>query len=447
MATPDSICESIAWIHHSPTTLACRPPTSSAAGIFRGRRRHKKSRLGCRNCKRRRVKCDESRPMCNNCSQQRIECEYLSISTLPNVMSVSLPESPWSSAATATMTSEIVETQLRNVIRSSELAASAASGTSRTRFTGASLIGVLHHFEHVASGTIGTTSIQQTMRTIILSLAQDSPFLINAMLAFSANHLHILKSEDHSSRLTAEHHSQIALHSYSQTLAGELKLSEINSTVAACLLVTAIAFFTENCSPSASFLFSDDPKQAEWLTLVAGLAGLLRRAENKDVISKSIWMPMISGNTHQALAQPSSSRTSLPEAFLKLCHVDDESTADNNPYHSELDLLDQLMAVRTNNETFANLVQFPCRMDPAFVVLIQAKDPVALLILAYWFTNILEVDFWWLKARARSELFAICSYLDGWPDDRFERLLQYPMQACAYVPIDTDMIEACVFGM
>ncbi|KAJ9194398.1 transcriptional regulator family: Fungal Specific TF [Paecilomyces variotii] len=40
------------------------------------RRTHRKSRHGCLQCKRRRVKCDEQRPQCMNCVKRHTECEY-----------------------------------------------------------------------------------------------------------------------------------------------------------------------------------------------------------------------------------------------------------------------------------------------------------------------------------------------------------------------------------
>ncbi|PWY78990.1 hypothetical protein BO83DRAFT_356529 [Aspergillus eucalypticola CBS 122712] len=42
------------------------------------RKGHRKSRLGCKNCKRRRVKCDEIKPHCTNCLRHSIECDYSS---------------------------------------------------------------------------------------------------------------------------------------------------------------------------------------------------------------------------------------------------------------------------------------------------------------------------------------------------------------------------------
>ncbi|TGZ83982.1 hypothetical protein EX30DRAFT_393518 [Ascodesmis nigricans] len=40
------------------------------------RRSHTKSRNGCANCKRRRIKCDEVKPTCNNCSKHAIQCDF-----------------------------------------------------------------------------------------------------------------------------------------------------------------------------------------------------------------------------------------------------------------------------------------------------------------------------------------------------------------------------------
>ncbi|KFA66165.1 hypothetical protein S40285_03373 [Stachybotrys chlorohalonatus IBT 40285] len=63
------------------------PDGSSSAGtemIARGpsqkqrleRRGHTKSRRGCYNCKRRRIKCQETRPACGHCVKTGLKCEY-----------------------------------------------------------------------------------------------------------------------------------------------------------------------------------------------------------------------------------------------------------------------------------------------------------------------------------------------------------------------------------
>ncbi|KAL4996467.1 hypothetical protein BDV10DRAFT_172192 [Aspergillus recurvatus] len=54
---------------------------AAAGHPYRGRssrRSHKKSRLGCKNCKRRKIKCDEVKPACSNCVRHAIDCDYTS---------------------------------------------------------------------------------------------------------------------------------------------------------------------------------------------------------------------------------------------------------------------------------------------------------------------------------------------------------------------------------
>lgn len=47
-----------------------------AGAVVLRRRGHFKSRLGCFNCKRRRVKCNEMRPDCGPCRRLGLACEY-----------------------------------------------------------------------------------------------------------------------------------------------------------------------------------------------------------------------------------------------------------------------------------------------------------------------------------------------------------------------------------
>jgi hypothetical protein len=43
------------------------------------RRGHTKSRRGCYNCKRRRIKCQETHPACGHCLKTGLKCEYPSL--------------------------------------------------------------------------------------------------------------------------------------------------------------------------------------------------------------------------------------------------------------------------------------------------------------------------------------------------------------------------------
>lgn len=56
--------------------------TGANRPIAKTRRKHTNSKLGCLNCKRKKIKCDENLPRCNNCRRGRLEiCSYLTLSS------------------------------------------------------------------------------------------------------------------------------------------------------------------------------------------------------------------------------------------------------------------------------------------------------------------------------------------------------------------------------
>ncbi|ODA81696.1 hypothetical protein RJ55_00198 [Drechmeria coniospora] len=65
-ATTDSLTS-------EPTAVVRRQPTQR---LRLERRGHTKSRRGCYNCKRRRIKCQENHPACDHCVRTGLRCEY-----------------------------------------------------------------------------------------------------------------------------------------------------------------------------------------------------------------------------------------------------------------------------------------------------------------------------------------------------------------------------------
>lgn len=59
--------------------MSATPPKDSSPGTskpYYSKRPHNKTRRGCSNCKRRRVKCSEDRPSCTACLNRREQCNY-----------------------------------------------------------------------------------------------------------------------------------------------------------------------------------------------------------------------------------------------------------------------------------------------------------------------------------------------------------------------------------
>lgn len=92
-----------------PHSLTCTTPSASGSEQSSGVRRrpiprkgHTKSRRGCFNCKRRKVKCQETLPECGNCTRIGLVCEYpdirsrqsLVVSTAPSLSTTTLQSTP-----------------------------------------------------------------------------------------------------------------------------------------------------------------------------------------------------------------------------------------------------------------------------------------------------------------------------------------------------------------
>lgn len=54
--------------------------TAAVEKPYHAKRPHRKTRTGCRNCKTRKVKCDEARPACRSCTIRKETCVYLAVS-------------------------------------------------------------------------------------------------------------------------------------------------------------------------------------------------------------------------------------------------------------------------------------------------------------------------------------------------------------------------------
>lgn len=57
--------------------LDIRRTMSNESKVKKSRRKHRNSKLGCTNCKRKQIKCDETLPICQNCQKKHDACSYL----------------------------------------------------------------------------------------------------------------------------------------------------------------------------------------------------------------------------------------------------------------------------------------------------------------------------------------------------------------------------------
>ncbi|KAF1956102.1 hypothetical protein CC80DRAFT_535490 [Byssothecium circinans] len=58
------------------------------------RRSHNKTRLGCANCKKRRIKCDCTHPICGNCKKREQDCSFLLLAPSSRLSTIANPPAP-----------------------------------------------------------------------------------------------------------------------------------------------------------------------------------------------------------------------------------------------------------------------------------------------------------------------------------------------------------------
>ncbi|KAK2767675.1 hypothetical protein FQN54_003833 [Arachnomyces sp. PD_36] len=166
------------------------------------RRPHNKSRKGCSQCKKRRIKCDEIRPQCSNCQDYKSRCLY----PLPVVnYSVSTEHQANSQGPRA-----FISPVLSNIIPSFlpgdkqvryQYHGPGDSGKLESWVSGYSshctVHELLHRYTCLVYNTLSTiTSQRKVWQTDVVQLGFGHKFLLRIILTTSALHLAHLQSQD-----------------------------------------------------------------------------------------------------------------------------------------------------------------------------------------------------------------------------------------------------------
>lgn len=116
-----------------------------------------------------------------------------------------------------------------------------------------------------------------------------------------------------------------------------------------------------------------------------------------------------------------------PAVFVKLCDLNDFSTSENNPYFCAVHHLSQLLKLSCERSSMGRFLSFIAHMKPTFKLLLEERDPRALVILAYWHMKVADA-VWFLDRRTKMECRAICIYLERyhWLDKDIMKMIQAP---------------------
>ncbi|KAJ5111229.1 hypothetical protein N7532_001764, partial [Penicillium argentinense] len=348
------------------------------------RKSHKKSRHGCAECKRRRVKCDELRPSCTNCRRRTCNCNY---SSSDSYMWLSADSSQNSSRSRFGFPQELMNlfsrlATPRGPIQCSESGSPVFDPTPLN-------LGNLELMILWSSKThLSFTRDEKTQRVWQVLVPQEALshiFLMHGLLATSA--LEAASSSDRISRVnyinTAVMHQNEALIGF-QGILGQINCQNAKAifAFASILVVYSFGFFhIEN--PAGTAIAMEDLYQV--LMLCRGVQQIITRSESS--IQGSSFSPVLDFS-------PVDYPVPLPGSVQFAVHQLREANAsygarrashDTPLYQVAIAILEEALNASYQDRIAQNVVsRWAITLPQPFLERLNEREPMALVILGFF---------------------------------------------------------------
>ncbi|KAK9360724.1 hypothetical protein V1504DRAFT_453755 [Lipomyces starkeyi] len=402
------------------------------------RRTHTKSRLGCLQCKQRRVKCDEKMPRCGSCAKHNIACRYTgsSVNRLllsrsvysNNQQSLDTEERSASESSYFSPTSSYSQsppnTGIGKLSRTSPSSLEPLDILSNLidrnpQFTSDLYMRDLELMHHYSTQTYRTWSeapeIQEIWKTVIPKEALAHHFLMHGLLALSALHLIQINSGDKSpSQMMyveiATRHQSLALSSFRPELNNITPLN-CNALFAFSSILSIIAFASSQCTGIEPGMAPVE-EILRAFSLLRGVYEILRSAW--DWIEKGqLGLLVRHEGTSTGDTVPAEAHAALD--YLDELNNDNRETEARETYGS---------AIRKLRESFENFytrcqqvrsaTAWPITVPHAYIALLKSRQPMALVILAHYCVILSFLDGrWWLTGWGEKLVEEIYQSLDA----------------------------------
>lgn len=299
----------------------------------------------------------------------------------------------------------------------------------------------LNHFLDEQTPWIGSPPFQRIIQQYGLELSLKAPYLMHAIIAFSASHLHYLHREEKKYSIAFALHYALSLSGYSSELRATLNPSNADAIIASSYLHTMLAFRNVQPQPKDNpDVDTDVGRGLTWLRAMRGVSILWGMSDMRSLLKGSIMLNMendrevsikrTSGHYKPYEANPWALEAS--KALLRLFEVDCDQYTFKNSYEGPLGSLSQLMRPGTGRDTVCAFMSFVGDLPTLFIQLLDHNDPRALLILCYWSAMLSQIDYWWVVDPATFVCRELCAYLERIPQQEIHDLLQFPASKCGY---------------
>ncbi|KAH7161977.1 hypothetical protein B0J13DRAFT_432118 [Dactylonectria estremocensis] len=401
-----------------------RPPYATKLDAIsqRHRRAHRKSRAGCTNCKRRKVKCDEIKPICENCVRFALPCSYSpnvvqgieqerSLSEATTKRSRGRPRKDWAALALD-----------KESIRGNKIVSpTSSSSPNLPQLAAQGVQDLMPNIDHLdlmyvwTNYTIATLGNMEMWRDHISPLSFRCPYLYYSMLALAAQHSVLLKP------LEVERYSAlgIELHSAAIRHAAELPESSLRKEAlpfCAFAMLVGVFYFAKGPSHGNLLVRSTDGKMA-WVSVFEGL----RSVDTVCEFSKPFYSLLVGEHGSQGVGGCAETGQSaiwlrpLDDLRRMIERTDDSSRTVyirmvnnlvkcyQNTFDAENSLLEKLQAD----------MLWLYQVDSDFLRYLEAKSPIPLILLAYFAVVLRSLDsFWFMEGWSKHLFKEVADILD-----------------------------------
>ncbi|KAK2056280.1 hypothetical protein LY76DRAFT_659948 [Colletotrichum caudatum] len=384
------------------------------------RRSHTKSRNGCRDCKRRKVKCDEAYPSCFNCTRQGIPC---SLSTSPASPSRTTPQTPSTAPSASVPSPEAPYQFIDAAVRRGRLTPQPPT----IELWGRGLELMHHYALHTADTISSHPGIQHVWRVIVPEMGYDCPFLTHGVLAMAALHkAHLLPPERDRYLDLATSHQNAGLEGFRALLH---TVGDANWQPFVCFasLVTLYVAYL----PAHGGGGYDAPDVTALFVFVRGAKAILEPYQAR--LSRTRLAPLAEGvwivdPGDPEYENPALHRSPLPadifDALRRLAAFFDEHLAGDAARRgdyavavAELRKAVYLVAHAGARPEVGMVVFWPYVVSDAVMADVQAAAPCAAVLLAHFAVLLCAVErgYWFLRGWSRRLLDAADARLAGLP--------------------------------
>ncbi|KAI0426038.1 hypothetical protein F5Y09DRAFT_320071 [Xylaria sp. FL1042] len=430
------------------------------------RQPHRKSRNGCLNCKRRKVKCDELRPQCARCFLFGQRCMYAGDPTNSELSAPeSLPITPSGEPSRPRGRGRPrknwdIDIGTPTCLETTSPSASAASGLTTHSSTGDILniddAELLLHFTQVTAPSLAGYSVDNSPMQRFWSynlprIGLTHHFVLRLAYAVAAYHIaHPLMAND-SKRLKyrdmAEQHASLGLRQLTQNLAC-IDKDNCGAAYIAATLVCYCTFAAGPTGPGDLLVCNlEAPYDAGWLPLIFGVR-FIREEFPEDVLFAGLMEPFM-GKNHpepEGAQRPRCYREGFkrldweePLQKLRGFIVSQEVECTETCLRGVDGLIliyEAIFGYKDANFDGPSQNQFVFgwlyRLQKQFISCLRQKNPSALIILAYYAVLLGTETLWNIDGWANHLLATVSALVEDdytvwlqWPTESLQQQMRY----------------------